>query len=97
MLTISPPPELEEQLRLEAKRLGVAPEQLLLQTFAEKWSPAPRENEGAESDQAAALDELVGCLADVPTVTTSWRRTKEDEMALEEENFLRDFRGRQTR
>ena len=94
MLTISPPPELEEQLRLEASRQGVPPEELLLQKLAAIWAPAPKI---VDEDETAALDELVGCLADVPTTTTSWRRYKEDEMALEEENFLRDFRGRQTR
>ena len=95
MLTISPPPELEEQLRREARKRGIAPEQLLLQTWAEKRVVSAPQIENA--DETAALDELVGCLADVPPITNEWRRYKEDEMALEEENFLRTFRGRQTR
>lgn len=94
MLTISPPPELEAQLRLEAEKRGLEPEQLLLQTLIEKWAPSMTEVDDA--DETAALDELVGCLADVPSITTEWRRTKEAEMSLEEEKFLRRFRGRQT-
>ena len=94
MLTISPPPELEEQLRVEAARQGVAPEELLLQKLAVIWAPTPKI---VDEDETAALDELVGCLADVPSIINEWRRYKEDEMALEEENFLRTFRGRQPR
>lgn len=95
MLTISPPPELEEQLRIEAQKRGIAPEQLLLQTWVEKNSFPTSQSE--EADEIAALDELVGCLAEMPSITSEWRHGKEEEMAREEEDFLRTFRGRQIR
>ncbi len=98
MLTLSTSPEQENLLRAEAQKMGLSAEQLLLNLIAERLpqiaptTPA-RPVASDDEDETAAMDELVGCLADIPTRTTSWRRLKEEEMALEEEKFLRHFRS----
>ncbi len=92
MLTLSTTPEQEQVLQDEAQRLGLSAEQLLLNYIAERL---PKTQPSATDDETAALDELVGCLADVPSIVPSQRRLKEEEMALEEEKFLRRFRGYQ--
>ena len=93
MLTLATTPELEAQLQNEAQRLGLSAEQLLLNYIAER---VPKARASSTDDETAALDELVGCLADAPSVVSSRQRYKDEEIALEEEKFLRHFRGRQT-
>lgn len=93
MLTLPTTPEQEHLLEAEAQKLGLSAQQLLLNYIAERL---PQTVVAANDDETTALDELVGCLEDTPSIVSSWRRYKEEEMALEEEKFLRHFRGRES-
>lgn len=59
MLTISPPPELEEQLRIEARKRGIAAEELTVQALR-AFLQSNSVPDDAETKRLAAIDELIG-------------------------------------
>ena len=74
MLTISPPPELEEQLRLEAQKRGVTAEELAVEALRVFLHPngAPDDSvtddgppADAEAARLAAIDKFMGTDADL--------------------------------
>ena len=90
MLTISPPPELEEQLRMEARRRGVAAEELTLEALRVflQSNGVPDE---AESARLAAIDELMGMGADINFSTEDLHRERREDAARDEAQYQRQF------
>ena len=90
MLTISPPPELEEQLRLEAQKRGVPAEELTLEalrTFLQSNSVA----DDAEAKRLAAIDELMGMGAHLNFSTEDLHRDRRADAARDEAQYQRQF------
>lgn len=90
MLTISPPPELEEQLRLEAQKRGVAAEELTVEALRVflQLNGVPDE---AENARLAAIDELMGMGADVNFSTEDLHRERREDLARDEAKYQRQF------
>lgn len=89
MLTLATPPELEEKLQAEAKKIGLTAEQHALNILAR--GVAPLSSKLSDEEFEAALDELIGCAEDIGFGTKELRAMKEEEMALEEEQYQRRF------
>ncbi len=94
MLTLSTSPELETRLEAEAKRFGLTPEEHALQILSRTLPPV--QPEVSDEEFEVGLDELYGCLADVPFGTKELHAQKEEEMALEEEKYQRHLGKRGT-
>ncbi len=90
MLTISPPPELEEQLRTEAQKRGVAAEELTVEALRAflHLNGAP---DDAEAKRLAAIDELMGMGADVNFSTEDLHRERREDAARDEAQHQRQF------
>ena len=95
MLTISPPPELEEQLRLEAHKRGVPAEELTVEALRVflRSNGVPDNDGGDEAEAArlAAIDELMGMGADVNFSTEDLHRERREDAARDEAQYQRQF------
>ncbi len=90
MLTISPPPELEEQLRLEARKRGVPAEELTveaLRVFLQS-NGVPDE---AEAKRLAAIEKAFGFAADLSFSTEDLHRERREDAARDEAQYQRQF------
>ena len=90
MLTISPPPELEEQLRLEARKRGVAAEELTLEALR-VFLHSNGVPDDAEVARLAAIDELMGMGANVNFSTEDLHRERREDAARDEAQYQRQF------
>ena len=90
MLTISPPPELEEQLRLEAQKRGVAAEELTLEALRIFLQSNGVQGE-AENARLAAIDELMGMGANINFSTEDLHRDRREDVARDEAQYQRQF------
>ncbi len=90
MLTIYPPPELEEQLRLEAQKRGVAAEELTVQALRVflQSNGVPDE---AEAKRLAAIDRLIGMASEFAPLRLSEQiRRDRDEDKKRDERDLKE-------
>lgn len=92
MLTISPPPELEEQLRTEAQKRGIAAEELTVQALRVflQSNGVPDE---AEAKRLAAIDKAFGFAADVNLSSEDLHRERREDTARDEAQYRRQFSG----
>ena len=90
MLTISPPPELEEQLRREAHKRGVPAEELTVEALRVFLQSNGVPND-AEAKRLAAIDELMGMGANVNFSTEDLHRERREDAARDEAQYQRQF------
>ena len=90
MLTISPPPELEAQLRAEAQKRGATAEELTLQALRD-FLQSDGMPDPAESARLAAIDELMGLGADVDFSVEDLHRERREDLARDEAKYQRQF------
>ena len=96
MLTISPPPELEEQLRFEARKRGVPAEELTveaLRVFLQSNGVA----DDAETKRLAAIDKAFGFAADVNLSSEDLHRERREDLARDEAQYQRQFGDAESR
>ena len=88
MLTISPPPELEEQLRVEAQKRGVAAEELTVEALRMFLKSNGVTGE-AETKRLAAIDRFIGMASDLAPLRLSEevRRDRDADLARDERDF----------
>lgn len=90
MLTISPPPELEAQLRTEAQKRGVAAEELTVQALR-AFLQLNGVTDEAEAARLAAIDELMGIGAEINFSTEDLHRERREDAARDEAQYQRQF------
>lgn len=90
MLTISPPPELEQQLRTEAQKRGVAAEELTVQALRAflQSNGVPDE---AKAARLAAIKKAYGFAADVNFSVEDLHRERREDLARDEAKFQKQF------
>lgn len=88
MLTISPSPELEEQLRAEARKRGVAAEELLAEALRVFLQPNGVPDE-SEAKRLAAIDRFIGMASDLAPLKLSEevRRDRNADLARDDREF----------
>lgn len=92
MLTISPPPELEERLRLEAHKRGVAAKELTVEALR-AFLQSNGVPDDAETKRLAAIDKAMGFAADVNFSSEDLHRQRREDAAREEAQYQQQFGG----
>ena len=90
MLTISPPPELEEQLRLEARKRGVAAEELTVEALR-VFLHSNGVPDDAEAARLAAIKKAFGYAADLNFSSEDLHRERREDAARDEAQYQRQF------
>ena len=90
MLLISPSPELEERLRSEAAKRGIAAEELTLEAVR-VFLRSNGVSDDAESARLAAIDKAMGFAADLNFSTEDLHRERREDAARDEAQYQRQF------